>query len=111
MDVAIGLINAQPRPAASSRTTIPKAAAALTQKPRDEMVMEAMVVIAANQAEVEEEATLEAMTAALPMVDETKVPTPVVDSTTATNMAKETMGIVEATTTETLAMRSKQPMI
>ncbi len=114
MDAAIGLINAQPRPAASSRTIIPKAAAALTQKARDEVATEAMVVIAANQAEVEEEATLEAMTAVLPMVDETKVPTPVEDSTTAMNemiMAKETMGIVEATTTETLAMRSKQPMI
>ncbi len=54
------------------------------------------------------------MTAVLPMVDETKVPTPVVDSMTATKemiTAKAIMGIVEATTTETLAMRSKQPMI
>ncbi len=80
MDAAIGLINAQPRPAASSRTRIPKAAAALTLKAKDAAVTEATVVHAANQAEVEEEA----MTAVLPMVDENKVPTPVVDIMTAT---------------------------
>ncbi len=72
------------------------------------------MVHAANQAEVEEEVTLEVMTAVLPMVEEIKVPTPVVDSMTATKetiTAKEIMGIVEVTTTETLEMRSKQPMI
>ncbi len=114
MDAAIGLINAQPRPAASNQMTIPKAVAALTQKARDEEATEAMAVIAANQAEVEEEATLEAMIAVLPMVDETRVPTTTVDNTTAMsemNMTNEIMGIVEAPTTETSAERSKQPTI
>ncbi len=80
------------------------------------------MVIAAYQAEVEEEATPDAMKAVLPMADETKVPTTVEDSTTAMKAmpmteertvmdSPETMGIVEAPTTETLGMRSRQPMI
>ncbi len=114
MDAAIGLINAQPRPAACSRTTIPKATAALTLTARDDVATAATVIHAANQAEVEEEATLEATIAVLPMVDETRVPTTTVDNTTAMNemnMTKEITGIVEEPTTETLAERSKQPTI
>ncbi len=103
--------------------TIPKAAAALTLKTRDEVVMEAMVVIAANQAEVEEEATPDTMKAVLPMADVTKVPTTVEDSTTAMKEmtmieeitvmedSPETTGIVEAAMIETLETRSRQPMI
>ncbi len=85
--------------------------------------MEATVVIAAYQAEVEEEATPDAMKAVLPMADVTKVPTTVEDSTTAMKEmtmteeitvmedSPETMGIVGATTTETLATHSRQPTI
>ncbi len=72
------------------------------------------MVIAAYQAEVEEEATPDAMKAVLPMADETKVPTTVEDSTTAMKAvmedSPETTGIVEAPTTETLVTRSRQPM-
>ncbi len=81
------------------------------------------MVIAAYQAEVEEEAIPDAMKAVLPMADEIKVPTTVEDSTTAMKAmpmteertvmedSPETTGIVEAATTETLETRSRQPMI